>query len=483
MRIDASGRVGIGITNPAYKLVVSNGGASGIEFGPAYSGTSNLIQHYNRSGAAYVDAVNIAAQHRFAIGGNEAMRINASGNVGIGTSSPSVALEVDGTIKASGNGKLQIADDTEGSTFEFNVGGGGALEIYDGAAERMRIDSSGHLLVGTTSANYAGVDLAVGNTTDSQNGIQIQTSTTGYGYVLFGDGTGASAYVGQITYKHDDNFMAFNTAGAERMRIDSSGNFLVGHSSLNGTGGVDIGTSGYVRASRSGDEAAIFNRETNDGTIVSLQKDGTSVGSIGTVNGDLLVGTGDTGLRFHDTDNRIYPINTSGGTKVDAAIDLGDPTARFKDLYLSGGAYLGGTAAANKLDDYEEGTWTPVLEGNTGQSGQTYSAQVGTYTKIGRQVTCRFKLVLTAEGTFTNAYILLAGLPFALASSPQTVHMGNLYFTDMGTNFISVGLQGYEANSKAYLWGKKSATASREYVGINELSNTTSLTGTFTYEV
>ncbi len=73
------------------------------------------------------------------------------GNVGIGTTSPSVSLEVDGTIKASGNGKLQIADATEGSTFEFNVGGGGALEIYDGSTERMSLDAVCNLLVGTTS--------------------------------------------------------------------------------------------------------------------------------------------------------------------------------------------------------------------------------------------------------------------------------------------------------------------------------------------
>ncbi len=73
-------------------------------------------------------------------------------------------------------------------------------------------------VLGTT-----GVDLQVGSTSDGQNGIQIQTSTTGYGYVLFGDGTGASAYRGQISYKHGDDFMNFITAGAERMRIVSGG--------------------------------------------------------------------------------------------------------------------------------------------------------------------------------------------------------------------------------------------------------------------
>ena len=72
-------RLGIGTTTPSYNLVVSAGGASGIEFGPAYSGTANLVQHYSRSGAAYVDVVNVAAQHKFSIGASEKMRVTTDG--------------------------------------------------------------------------------------------------------------------------------------------------------------------------------------------------------------------------------------------------------------------------------------------------------------------------------------------------------------------------------------------------------------------
>jgi hypothetical protein len=346
MRIDASGRVGIGITNPAYKLVVSNGGASGIEFGPAYSGTSNLIQHYNRSGAAYVDAVNIAAQHRFAIGGNEAMRINASGNVGIGTSSPSVALEVDGTIKASGNGKLQIADDTEGSTFEFNVGGGGALEIYDGAAERMRIDSSGNVLIGMTN------------------------DTPGLGDT----DTGAS-------------FRADGASFVSRTLSDTSGSTF------------------YV------------NRNTNDGNLIQFQKDGSTVGSIGTVSSEFYIAhdsTVDSGLRFRN--GIIQPCNASGGSNPDA-VSLGQISMRFSDLWLSGGAYLGGTASANKLDDYEEGTWTPEYEATTAFTSITYdSVTYGKYTKVGNLVHIQ-GIIRTDSISGGSGTVTLTGLPFTVGAA------------------------------------------------------------------
>ena len=76
------------------------------------------------------------------------------------------------------------------------------------------------------------------------------------------------------------------------------------------------------------------------------------------------------------------PWNTSTNSAYDNAIDIGKSDARWKDLYLSGGAYLGGTAAANKLDDYEEGTWTPVIaDASTGGNTGTATTAVGSLYK------------------------------------------------------------------------------------------------------
>ena len=60
---------------------------------------------------------------------------------------------------------------------------------------------------------------------------------------------------------------------------------------------------------------------------------------------------------------------------------------RWKDLYLSGGVYLGGTASDNKLDDYEEGTWTPTFDATTTSPTVAYNTQSAKYTKVGRLVT------------------------------------------------------------------------------------------------
>ena len=73
----------------------------------------------------------------------------------------------------------------------------------------------------------------------------------------------------------------------------------------------------------------------------------------------------------------------------------------------------GSNATSSLLDDYEEGTWTPIFSTNSnGASSQTYGTQRGRYTKVGRVVQCSFDMQLSNKGTFSGSYITLGGIPY-----------------------------------------------------------------------
>ena len=227
-------------------------------------------------------------------------------------------------------------------------------------------------------------------------------------------------------------------SNTEAARIDSSGNFLVGTTDTtpynnNAGTAADQGfvvDGGRIFSATNANSVAILNRTSTDGDIAQFRKDGTTVGSIGTTGSRLYTGTGDTGLFFNDQVDSIDPWNTSTNAARDAAIDLGDGSRRFKDLYLSGGVYLGGTGAANHLDDYEEGTFT-----STPQSG-TYNFNDARYTKIGRFVHCHATIDSISDNSSTTQFRVQ--LPFTAVSTNAAVTIGTLY-TNLSRNPITSG--------------------------------------------
>ena len=93
---------------------------------------------------------------------------------------------------------------------------------------------------------------------------------------------------------------------------------------------------------------------------------------------------------------------------TDNVSDLGTSSSRYKDLFLSGGAYIGGTGSANYLDDYEEGTFTPTWDGYP----SPYSTS-GKYVKVGNQVTVYAKLV-TDSGNDASS-VGISNLPYTIS--------------------------------------------------------------------
>ena len=131
-------------------------------------------------------------------------------------------------------------------SFSNNTGmyqvSGDVLGFSTSGSERMRIDSSGRVMIGNTTEGVAGADeLTVGSTSGS-NGITIRGGTSGTSSIYMSDATsGAGEYAGYIAYSHSGNTMAFATGSSERMRLTSGGAMTMGTtSSLTDVSGITL---------------------------------------------------------------------------------------------------------------------------------------------------------------------------------------------------------------------------------------------------
>ena len=228
---------------------------------------------------------------------------------------------------------------------------------------------------------------------------------------------------------------------ATAMTIDASGNLLVGKTATDsGTVGFEAAQDGHVYVTVNDTLPAYINRQSGD-EMLRFASNGATVGSIGTLSSRLHIENGDTGLRIAGDIDQIFPCGSGGGDR-DAAIDLGSTGVRFKDLYLSGGVHLGGTGAANKLDDYEEGTWTPAI---TYQSGGPNSPTQtsGSYTKIGRLVNVN-GTIICGNTNSGSGLAFLAGLPFTVSDTVGGTSVeanGTVgYFANLGTTVNTITL-------------------------------------------
>jgi hypothetical protein len=308
---------------------------------------------------------------------------------------------------------------------------------------------------------------------------QLKLDGNGYGGAIALNAQGMNIYTNSAIRD-----IIFGTNETEVMRIDGSENVLIGKTSSSvTTAGFEAQGNGQTIIGRANGAGLKVNRLSSDGDIVSLRKDGAVVGLIGTISGNLGIVSGNVGLRFRNTEADIIPVE-GDFTSRDAAIDLGDPSYRFKDAYLSGGVYLGGTGSANKLEDYEEGTWNPTFS-DEASGGNTATGSIrGLYTKIGDQVTVACTAIgLSTSGMTSTNDLRIQGLPFTASSynSPNNYWQGATRFKNV--NFNTNGwVSAFVLDATTYVrLGETVVGTGNDNITVNQILSSADVYFTLTY--
>jgi len=314
----SSGDVGIGTASPAGKLQVTGSSASFI------LNTSGTEFYNTNAGTVKIYASNAAGALALSAGGRDAgdLFINSTGNVGIGTTSPVSKLDVveTATIKRTTSGNTMdlnfynAVGATVGAVARLRCDGDntanefGALSFWTGRidisaiSERMRITNAGNVGIGTATPSEK---LTVYSATDTYATVRSASQV-----LAFNAGTGFTGSAATAIYNTSAIPMIFGTNNAERARIDSSGNLLVGQTS---TGAVNSDSFAIQVSTAS----IVQNHVNGTGSGAGYTSFAYNAGVIGSITQ-----TGTTAVLYNTTSDYRRKLNvqdlTNSGTFIDA---------------------------------------------------------------------------------------------------------------------------------------------------------------------
>ena len=126
-------------------------------------------------------------------------------------------------------------------------------------------------------------------------------------------------------------------AGSEKARMDDGGDIIIGKTAQNNTAvGTVLQNDGFASFVRDGNMCFILNRLSSDGTIIDIRKDGSTVGSIGTLGDRVYLAVSGHGVCLDASGNSFLPTTDSGGNQ-DNFVDIGASSSRFDDIFATNG--------------------------------------------------------------------------------------------------------------------------------------------------
>ena len=351
-----------------------------------------------------------------------------------------VNASVDGiTLDTSGNvaipNELQLADKIvhTGDTNTFiRFPAADTVSVETGGTERIRIDSSGRMGLGTTAPE--GYDNEAENfvvASADHTGITIaSTGSNKRTNLYFADGTsGNAAYRGAITYDHNGDFLQIRTSGGERLRIDGDGDLW----------------HGLTPVTHHNNRHAFFHNASDNFVSITSGSGATA----GIVFGDSAANTTanyESYIAHYNVNNSLY-LYTGQGQKGLELKSGGDASIIDGNLVVASGhgidfsaqttsSVTGITVNGELLDHFEEGTWTPTQPTVGWYSGAEIE---GKYQRVGHWVTATFIVKFATNGSGVQG--LIDGLPFASGATGSAARHGGAptYTTDSNVQSFLIG--------------------------------------------
>jgi len=288
--IHTSGNVGIGTSSPAYALDV-NSGTNNVS--AQFQSTDDTVSIYLKDNDTTNKIHSSAAGVRFDVSGSERMRIDSLGRLGIGTTSPTQSLHVNSGAtnvvskfeSSDAEAYIQLKE-TGGSTLIGSISGATTFYSDEAFTERMRIDSSGNVGIGTTtpssklhvSSGSSGITPDSNSTvffdSSGSNTLQMGSGTYNSAALYFGNSFSASR--AGIAVSHGGGSMAFRNYGSEAMRLNSSGYLGVGTTAPS----ARITAHGGGNATSAPASTVIQGRNTNGSAYIQLASNTYGSGGI-----------------------------------------------------------------------------------------------------------------------------------------------------------------------------------------------------------
>jgi hypothetical protein len=431
--LTVDGNAGIGTSSPFFtaagrtSLSVNGTSSSILAFGKGGSSENYILAD---AGGLTIANTSATLPTTFFNNASNSMTIDAAGNLLLNTAANA------GGYKFRFNGVGAIGDtdsalklgrlDADTTYLQATSDAGVAKAIaFFGASESMRIDVSKNLLVGKTATAFgtAGVEASASSGLwSTRSGFPAlalnRLSTDGSIADFYKDGAvvgSIGTYSGDLWIGQGNTGLLFNDGGDVLRPANASGgnrdgNYDLGASDsrfkdlyLSGSANINGNINNYVPTNSGNPEFSIGSSATNRLFVQSVYNSGAQV--------------------LNYTVFRTFTSSsTANAGRIVFSVDEADKL-EINDggIAVTGGVYLGGTGAANLLDDYEEGTFTAALTADTGTI--TLSNGLMRYTKIGRVVTVSGLIICSAISSPTGD-LTLTGLPFTVNNNTDGVYSG-----------------------------------------------------------